>query len=91
MDLTSILIQAVSGAVGGNAVGSVAKDNSLGPIGNTIAGAIGGAVGGPLLAQIIGLASSGLDFGAIVQGFLTGGVSGALLAFVAGFLKAKFA
>jgi len=34
---------------------------------------------------------SGLDIGAIVSAFLTGGVSGGLTALVIGFLKAKMA
>ena len=33
MDLTSILVQAVSGALGGSATGAVAKDYSLGTVG----------------------------------------------------------
>ena len=95
MDLASILIQAASGAIGGNAAGAVAKNVSLGTIGNTIAGALGGTVGAQVLGPLVGLgtaaATSGLDINAIVQGFATGGVSGALTALVIGFLKSKFA
>jgi hypothetical protein len=95
MDLTSILIQAISGAVGGNAAGAAAKNVSLGPLGNTITGALGGGLAGPLLGSLLGLggsaAASGLDVNAIVQGFATGGVSGALTALVLGFIKSKFA
>ena len=47
MDLTQILIQLVSGALGGNAAGAVAKESSLGTLGNTIVGALGGGLGGP--------------------------------------------
>ena len=43
MDLVGLWVQAISGAVGGSAVGSAAKNYSLGPIGNAIAGAVGGA------------------------------------------------
>jgi hypothetical protein len=93
MDLTSLLIQAVSGAIGGNAAGATSKDFSLGPFGNTIAGAIGGGVGGQILSALLGAgsATAGLDLGTIVQGFLTGGVSGGLTALVLGYLKAKLA
>lgn len=95
MDLTSILIQAISGAIGGNAAGAAAKNISLGPLGNTITGALGGGVLGPILGGLVGLggtaAAGGLDVNAIVQGFATGGVSGALTAAALGFLKAKFA
>ena len=48
MDLTSLIIQVISGAIGGNAAGTAAKDMSLGPLGNTIAGALGGGVGGQI-------------------------------------------
>lgn len=93
MDLTQILIQLLSGAIGGNAAGAVAKQTSLGPLGNTIAGALGGGVGGQLLGSLLGLgttaAASGLDVNTIVQGFATGGISGALTALVLGFLKSK--
>ena len=63
MDLTSLLIQAVSGAIGGNAAGAVSKDTSLGSLGNTIAGAIGGGVGGQILSALLGAGSmtAGLD------------------------------
>jgi hypothetical protein len=95
MSLTALIIQLISGAIGGNAVGSVAKDMSLGPLGNTIAGALGGGVGGQILSSILGLggaaAASGLDIGSLVSGFATGGVSGAVTALVAGLVKSKFA
>ncbi len=95
MDLTSLIIQLVSGAIGGNAAGAASKDMSLGPVGNTIAGALGGGVGGQILNSVLGLggaaAASGLDIGTIVQGFLTGGISGGVTALVIGFIKAKMA
>ena len=43
-NLLPLIIQLVSGAVGGNIAGSLLKDSSLGPIGNSIAGILGGAV-----------------------------------------------
>jgi len=95
MDLTQILIQAASGALGGNAAAAATKNDSLGTLGNTIAGALGGGVGGQILTQILGAggaaAASGLDINAVLQGFATGGVSGALTALVLAFLKAKMA
>lgn len=95
MNLTSLIIQLISGAIGGNAVGAYSKDMSLGPLGNTIAGALGGGVGGQILSSVLGLggaaAASGLDIGTIVSGFLTGGVSGGITALVIGFIKSKMA
>src|SRR5262245_6912772 len=95
MSLTALIIQLIAGALGGNAVGNVAKDVNLGPLGNSIAGALGGGIGGQILTSIFGMggaaAASGLDIGTIVSAFLTGGVSGGLTALVIGFLKAKLA
>jgi len=63
MDLTSLLIQLVSGAVGGNVGGLLAKAKSLGPLLNTILGAVGGLGGGQLLgdsaASMLGNATAG--------------------------------
>jgi hypothetical protein len=95
MSLTALIIQLIAGALGGNVVGNVAKDVNLGPLGNSIAGALGGGIGGQILTSIFGIggaaAASGLDIGAIVSAFLTGGVSGGLTALVIGFLKTKIA
>jgi uncharacterized membrane protein YeaQ/YmgE (transglycosylase-associated protein family) len=93
MDVTSLIIQLVSGAIGGNAAGAVSKDTSLGAVGNTIAGALGGGVGGQILNSLLGLggaaATSGLDLGTVVSGFVTGGVSGGLTALAIAFIKSK--
>ena len=52
--IIGLIIQLISGAVGGNIAGSAMKQYSLGTIGNSIAGVIGGGVG----AQIIGALSA---------------------------------
>ena len=94
MNLTALIIQLISGAIGGHAA-NAAKDTGLGSLGNTIAGAIGGGVGEQILSSVLGLgmgtAAARLDIGMIVQGFLTGGVSGGLTALVLGFIKSKMA
>ena len=51
MDFTSLIIQLVSGAVGGNIGGALHKNVSLGTTGNSIAGIIGGIV----LMLLVGL------------------------------------
>ncbi len=95
MDITSLIIQLISGALGGNAAGAVSKEGDLGTLGNTIAGALGGGIGGQILSSLLGIggtaAASGLDIGTIISAFATGGVSGGLTALVLGYLKAKFA
>ena len=95
MNLTALIIQLISGALGAHAAGAVTKDTSLGPVGNTITGALGGGFGGQILSSILGIggtaAASGMDIGTIVSGFVTGGVSGGITALVVGYLKSKLA
>ncbi len=95
MDISSLIIQLVSGALGGNAAGSMNKVTDLGPVGNTITGALGGGLGGQLLHALLGVggaaATSGLDIGTIISAFATGGISGGLTALVIGYLKTKLA
>ena len=94
MDIMSILIQLIIGAVGGNAAGKAMPDKSLGTLGNTIAGAIGGLGGGQILDILLGggamatdVAASGLDIGAIIQDVAGGGIGGAVLTIVVALIK----
>ena len=63
MDLTTLLLQAISGAVGGNVGGLLNKAKSLGPMLNTVLGIIGGLGGGQLLGgsltSMLGNATAG--------------------------------
>ena len=81
--LLPLIIQAVSGAAGGNIIAQVLKNLDLGPVGNTIAGAIGGAGGGQLLGTLL---SSGALAGTIGQ-IAGGGIGGIVLTAIAGFIK----
>ena len=47
-----LIIQLVSGAVGGNLAGSLMKKFSLGTLGNSIVGILGGGLGGQLLGMM---------------------------------------
>ena len=49
MNIVSLIIQVISGAVGGNVAGAAMKESSLGTLGNSIAGIVGGGVGGTIL------------------------------------------
>ena len=53
--LVNLIIQLISGAVGGNVAGAALKDYSLGTLGNSIAGIVGGGVGGAVLMIIVGV------------------------------------
>ena len=86
--LINLIIQLVSGVVGGNAAGAALKDYNLGGIGNTIAGAIGGVGGGQLLQAAIpaiaAAAGGNLDVAAIIGQIVGGGAGGAILTVIPG-------
>jgi len=73
------LIQAIAGAVGGNAGGAALKKYSLGAAGNTIAGLAGGLGGGALLGGTLG--------DGVVGQLASGGIGGIVLTVVAGLVK----
>ena len=75
--IISLLIQAIAGGAGGNAVGKGIKNLSLGSAGDTIAGAIGGVGGGQILGALIpaiaGAAEGGgVDIGSIIAQIIVG-------------------
>ena len=95
MDITSLIIQLIVGAIGGNAAGKVMPDKSLGTLGNAI-GVVGGGLGGQILGSLLGgggmdaaagAATSGLDIGSLVQSVAGGGIGGAILMVVVGIIK----
>jgi len=97
--VVSILVQLIGGGVGGNGLAAIVKKLSLGPAGNTIAGAIGGWLGTWLAGMIPGLdaivkgaaaaggAAGGLDIGALAGQGVTGIVSGGILTAIVGAIK----
>jgi hypothetical protein len=93
MDITSLIVQLLSGAVGGNVAGSLLKKFSLGPVGNSILGILGGGVGGQLLSLLglggaaAGGAGGGLDIGSILSSVAGGGVGGGALMAIVGVIK----
>ena len=46
------IISLISGIIGGNIAGSALKEQSLGTLGNSIAGLVGGGLGGQLLSAL---------------------------------------
>jgi uncharacterized membrane protein YeaQ/YmgE (transglycosylase-associated protein family) len=90
MDIVGLVVDLVSGAVGGNAAGVALKDKSLGAIGNTIAGLVGGAAGGYII-QAVGflntMGASEMTVGSLMEQGGVGLVSGGILTAVVGFIK----
>jgi len=100
MDVVNLIINLVAGAVGGNVGGAaVSKENSLGTLGNTIAGLVGGPTGAwiatalGLLAQTGALGVEGtaqeINWGHLIGQIASSGVGGAVLSALAGFIKGK--
>jgi uncharacterized membrane protein YeaQ/YmgE (transglycosylase-associated protein family) len=90
MDIVGLVVDLVSGAVGGNVAGVALKDKSLGAIGNTIAGLVGGAAGGYII-QAVGflntMGASEMTVGSLMEQGGVGLVSGGILTAVVGFIK----
>jgi hypothetical protein len=93
MDITSLIINLISGAAGGNAAGAAMPDKSLGTVGNSLAGLLGGGAGGAILQAIIpALAQGGgSDLGSILGNIAGGGVGGGLLMILTSMIKKYFA
>ena len=89
MDVLPLVIQLISGAVGGNAAGSVLKNLSLGTVGNSIVGILGGGLGGTILQSLLGVGgeSAGMDIWSIVSNIAGGGVGGGVLLAIVGLIK----
>jgi uncharacterized membrane protein YeaQ/YmgE (transglycosylase-associated protein family) len=89
MDL-GLIIQLISGAVGGNIAGSLLKNANLGTLGNSIVGIIGGGLGGQILSALgVGgaEAAGSLDIASIVTQVAGGGVGGGVLLAIIGLIK----
>ena len=94
MNIVSLIIQIVSGAIGGNVAGAAMKESSLGTVGNSIAGIVGGGLGGTILQAVMGSAAAGggsLDLTSILSNVAGGGVGGAILMAIVGIIKNKMA
>lgn len=102
MDIVSILISLLSGALGGNAAGKVSPETDLGPLGNTLAGLVGGAAAGYILQALNLFATATAATGAtavgaeavhnvniaeILANIVSSGVGGALLTYIVSMIK----
>lgn len=87
-NLVAIIIQLVSGALGGNAAGALMKKLSLGTVLNSILGIVGGGLGGQLLGALgVGTTTGGIDVASIVGSIAGGGAGGGLLIAIIGLIK----
>ncbi|HMM64780.1 MAG: hypothetical protein WA975_02615 [Mesorhizobium sp.] len=62
--LLPIIVQIVTGVIGGQAVGAAVKQAAMGQLGKILSGAIGGVAGGAILNSVLG---GSVDPGAVAQ------------------------
>lgn len=98
MDMTSLLISLVSGAIGGNAAGKVLKGFDMGTLWNSVAGIVGGGLGGQILGRLgidpgaaTAAVGGGGDLSSIVSQIGGGGVGGAVLLVVLSMVRKMMA
>jgi len=88
--MEALIMNLISGAVGGNVAGAAMKNLSLGTLGNSVVGILGGGLGGQLLGML-GMASGDgggtFDLANIAGSVASGGVGGAALLAVVGAVK----
>jgi hypothetical protein len=93
--LINLIVQLISGAVGGNVVGAAGgRTVDLGTVVNSIVGAIGGGVGGQILTALVPMlagTAGNVDIGALVGQVAGGGIAGAILTAIVGIVKNKMA
>ena len=93
--MVALMIQLVSGAISGGVTGAVMDKLSLGPIGNSLAGLVGGGLGGQLFSMVTFGSSVdppapyGLNLGSILASIASGGVGGAIVMAILGFIRAQ--
>ncbi len=81
--MLALIIQLISGAVGGNVAGKLMK-GGLGTVGNSIAGIVGGGLGGQIIVMLMpavenAAASGSLDPMSILSSVAGGGVGGGVV------------
>ncbi len=82
-----LIIQLITGAIGGNVAGRLLKNLSLGTLGNSILGILGGGLGGYLLGMLGISSGGGMDLTGILGSIGAGGVGGGVLMAIVGFIK----
>lgn len=83
-----LIIQLVSGAVGGNVAGALMKKFSLGTLLNSVVGILGGGLGAGILKALeLDVTTGGSNLQSIIGSIASGGVGGGVVMAVIGLIK----
>lgn len=86
--MESLIIQLISGAIGGNVAGKALPQFNLGTLWNSVVGLVGGIGGAQLLGVILpGVLSGGMNLGSVLSTVAASGVGGAVLLSIAGLIR----
>lgn len=91
--MEQLIINLVSGAVGGNAAGGLLKNLNQGTLINSLAGIVGGGLGGQILGMLgaggmaADAAGGGMDIAGIISQVASGGVGGGALLAIVGVVR----
>ena len=88
--IINLILQAIAGAIGGNAAAAGLDKADLGRAANTIAGAIGGVAAGQIVSALLPTlvaAAGGVDIKTVVAQLVAGGVGGAVTTVIVGMIK----
>ncbi len=87
-DYLPLIIQLISGAIGGNIAGSLMKKFTMGSLWNSIVGILGGGLGGQVLGMLgIGDGGGEMDLSGILGSVGSGAVGGGIVMAVIGMIK----
>jgi uncharacterized membrane protein YeaQ/YmgE (transglycosylase-associated protein family) len=93
--IINLIVQLISGAVGGNAAGKINPSFDLGALVNTILGAIGGVGGGYLIGMLapalVAAEGAGIDVAALATQAVGGGAAGLIVTAIIGAIRNKAA
>ncbi len=85
--MEALIINLISGAVGGNVAGALMKKFSLGTLWNSVAGIAGGGLGGTLLGMLGLGGGGGMDLSGILSQVASGGAGGGVVMVIIGLIK----
>ncbi len=86
--MENLIIQLISGAIGGNLAGKLLPKFDLGTLWNSAAGVVGGGIGAQAIAAVLpGLLVGGTGLGGVLSSVAAGGVGGGVMLVIVGVVR----